>query len=338
MGDFHPLKGKDLTMKKKNLIFLLLLATNSICAENISISTSALFWKADQEGLNYVIKNDQGTGSITKGSTRLLSPQCDYGFRINAQKAMPCYGVESELVWTHFTSHAHKNVTSPDGGALYSVWTSPNASLTSPTSGKGKWDLGVDVGIFEVSKTYSLSSCLDFKPHIGIIAASTRQQIDLDFSGGTSTGSVFTVLDDKIRMTNNYWGVGIQVGVDGVWDWTESIGLYFKSAFSILNGNFYLKQSESVLFDGINGAVSVLNIKDNINRSRVLAELGFGICWKTTLTKCSPFVLQLGWDQLYFFGQHQLKRFTNQSMPGAHVATSGDLTLQGVTLTGTFSF
>jgi len=333
-------------MKKLNFILATLFFTATLNAENCCknkicnkyyLSGSALLWDADEEGLDFVFENDLGTDSVTDASLKQLSPKWACGYRVEAGASLPCYGLETGVAWTHFSSHAQKEAEAPFGGALFSVWTAPN-NLTSPTSGSGEWDLSMNMFLLELGKTFCLNQCVAITPNIGLVGASINQSIDFNFNGGVSYGGAYPVIDDNIRMTNNYWGIGLRAGINGKWQWTNCFGLYTKGALSILNGNFYVKQSESVQFSGVNGYTNLLDIKDTYYRARILAELGLGIYWETTIRSCGRFTLQLGWEQLYFFGQNQLNRFTTSQSPGVHVATDGDLSLQGITVRGTFFF
>lgn len=333
-------------MKKIHIFYALLAISGSIQAENCCgdlkkntyyISGSALLWDADEEGIDFVYKNEQGFGSLTDASLKELSPKWNCGYRIEAGAALPCFGLETEFAWTHFSSHAHEDAEAPLGGALFSVWTSPN-TLTSPTSGTGEWDLSLNLYLWEVGKTFCLNNCIDVIPNIGLIGGSINQHIDLNFNGGVAVGSSYPVLDDKIRMTNNYWGVGLRGGLKGLWQWTKCMGLYAKGAFSVLNGHFNVEQHESVLFSNVNGYTNVLDVNDRFYRARILTELGVGVYWETAFLSCGRFALQVGWEQLYFFGQNQLNRYTSSDSPGIHTSTNGDLSLQGVTIRGTFVF
>ncbi|MCB1113006.1 MAG: hypothetical protein H7A37_07925 [Chlamydiales bacterium] len=331
----------------KNIYFVFALLTmasyahtplNGHPCHHYEIYASALFWEADEEGVDFVFSNDQGTGSITEGHLKQLSPKWNCGYRIGVAGDVACYNVETDLAWTHFSSHTHKGAAAPANGALYSIWTSPSASITSPTSGRGDWDLCLDTILMDLYNPCFSCGCVEIAPHLGVIIAFISQDLNLNFSGGVSSGSVTEVLDDEIRMSNDYWGLGIRPGISGRWQWNDCLGIYANGAFSIVGGSFHVKQSESVLFDISDTPVEILDIDDRMYRTTILAELGLGIYWETEVLRCRPVSFQLGWEQLYFFGQNQLKRFTNASAPGIYLPISGDLSLQGITLKGSVLF
>ena len=313
-------------------IFIVLLSTELV-AMDVQFSPSILVWEAKEEGLELAIDNKIGSSSITDGTMEYLPRHWDWGFRLGVDACLPCLGLNGELAWTHFSSCSSWHKKADDSGGLFSIWTTPCASITAETKGSAKWDIQLDLVNLEFSKSFCPACCLELHPHLGLVAGSIDQTLHLHFSGGVGKGISALVLDDAIRMRNDYKGVGLRGGINGFWNWMCGMKLYGKCACSVLYGCFDNRQKETIDFEGVNDPSVALNLKDSFHRTKVFTELSLGI---SKTWQC--FTLELEWDQLFFIGQNQLKRFVALQDPGINTSSNGDLTFQGFSLKGSFSF
>lgn len=326
-----------------SLIPLASLAAEECCDPCVcwKLSISPIVWQAHEEGLDYAIKNQSGLAFISDhGDVKRIDSDWDWGVRLNFEYQTNCVG-DVELMWTYYNTDGTSSASAPFPEALFPVWTTPGATITSSTSAKAKWELCLNLLDLRLGARYNPTCYLELRPFIALSTAWIDQDFRIETSGGTSTGgAALIVLDDSVKMKNDYWGIGPKLGVKANWDLGCGFTLFGNVDGSILYGDFCLTQKEKVLFEGLTPKTTYLDLKnDSFWLSRVYLDFLLGFRWEWCLC-CGDYSIgfEAGWENLVFFGQNQLKRFTDDTNPGIHVPVNGDLTIQGITLSATFGF
>ena len=311
------------------------------CCNHWDLSVSPLFWQAHEDGLDYMIKNQSGLAFINNhGSVKRINFNWDWGVRVGLGYQTDCIG-DLEAEWTYFSTSAKDSTSADFPAGLFSVWTIPGSSITPSTKAKARWKLDLNRLDVKLGVTLFPTCYLKIKPYIALSTAWIDQKFNINSSGGVMQGpAAFVVLDDDINMNNDFWGIGPKVGLDTTWYLGCGFSLVGNFDFSILYGRFDLDQTESILFQGITPATVYLDLKnDDFWISRVNLDFLLGVKWEYIFCDCCySLSVEAGWENLYFFGQNQLKRFVDDSNPGMNVSTNGDLTFQGLTLKVNFGF
>ncbi len=336
-------------MKAQTLLATTLIAFSTLqaeecdpsCCPNWSLSVSALFWQAQEDGLDYMIKNESGLAFVNNnGSVKRVDPDWDWGFRLGLGYRSNC-DMDFRLNWTWFCTDGTDSTSADFPAGLFHVWTIPGSSLTPATQAKAKWDLKLNIIDLEMGAPLSPTCYLDIRPFIALSTAWIDQKLNIDSSGGVSTGgAALTVLDDAIRMKNDFWGIGPKIGLDTDWCIGCGFSIFGNIDLSLLYGRFDIDQTESILFENLTPATTYLDLKnDKFWLSRASLDIILGVKWEYWFC-CDSYYLSIdaGWENLFFFGQNQLKRFVDDSNPGINVPTSGDLSIQGLTLRASFGF
>lgn len=338
-------------MKKTLLTFLApltLLAADESCCDsyndccmNWKFAISPLLWQAHEEGLDYAIKNQSGLAFINNnGNVKRIDFDWEWGVRLNLEYDTCCIG-DLEVEWTYFRTTGKDSTSAIFPEAIFPVWTIPGSSITPSTKAKANWKLILNLLDLRLGAHYCPTCFLELRPFLALSTGWLDQKFNIDASGGVSQGgAALTVLDDDIDMKNDFWGIGPKFGLKTNWNLGCGFSLFGNGNIAILYGEFDLSQKEKILFEGLTPATTYLDIrKDKFWLSRVYLDFILGFRWEWIFC-CGDYSLgfEAAWENLFFFGQNQLMRFTDDTNPGIQLPVKGDLTIQGLTLTASFGF
>lgn len=307
---------------------------------NVTASGGALYWKAYEEGLDYVIKNNSGTAFINNdASVKRMELGWNWGFRIGLEYEIPHQKMDLESTWTSYVSTATSHSKAEFPATLFSVWTYPGAGISSETEAKAKARLKFNVVDLMMGATFSPRSFLDIKPRAGLASAWIDQKFNIHLSGG-STSSPALVLDDHIVLKNNFWGIGPKFGLNTTWSLGCGFNIIANVDISVLYGEFEIKQDETVLSSGLSPATTYVDVDSNrFHLLRAYLDMMLGLGWDHMFHNDRYHLsLQAGWENNILWGQNQLMRFITTSDPGVNVSGKGDLCIEGLTLKASFSF
>ena len=308
-------------------------------AYGVTVSGSALFWKPYEEGLDYAIQNVGATAVNNDGMVKRPRFDWNWGSRINFGYEIPREKMDLDLSWTWYTSSGtvSSNVTSPT--TLFSVWSLPNLAGNAyeyqSTAHTHLIFNRIDLGM---SGTFAPRSFLELTPLIDLSALWIHQKFDFNLSGGPGINGR-SVVDDKIAMKNNFFGIGPKLGINTLWNLGYGLGIFGNFDLSLLYGFFDISQSEIVTFTGT-GPNTYLDLPSNsYHDPRMNFDLMLGLSWDWMFA-CGKYHLHLdaGWENSIFLGQNQLMRFTSTTYPGINNLVKGDLSLQGLTMRALFTF
>lgn len=305
----------------------------------VTISGSALYWNAYEDGLDYAIQNTGASTLNNGGDVKRASFDWDWGARADLEYQVPDRRMDLSLSYTYYKTEGSvsSSVTSPV--SLFSVWSVPTQAGTAfefQSNAHAHLTLNmIDLGM---SGTFAPLSFLDITPFIDLSTAWIHQKFDFDLSGGPGILGLFVVEDD-IDMKNNFWGIGPKFGIDTLWSFGGGFGLCGNFNLSLLYGFFNVAQTETVTFNGA-APITVLDVAENKpHLPRLNFDLFLGLRWDTMFS-CNRyhFLLEAGWEGMMFLGQNQLMRFVNQDNSGINLTVNGDLALQGLSVRAAFTF
>lgn len=330
---------------KKKLALCLILTQLSISADQHQACTEpckrfygfvdALYWGAYEDGLDYVIKNNNGATLInTCGAVERAEFKRNGGFRLGAGYHNQKRDMHITTHWTRFHTSGSSCISTTFPVTLFSVWTNPASISNSEQNAQTCIRLNLDMLDTQLHTQFAPTSSVDITPLIGIAYARINQTFNINLNGGQSQGPFALVLDDNINMCNNFWGVGPKIGMRSDWSLGCGIRAFGYLDLALLYGKFKVKQFENVLFSNNVPETTYLDITCNrFATCRPRFDLMIGLAWeKTICNERYKLDLQAGWEQLYFFGQNQLMRFLDDVQEGANMTVNGDLAIQGLTV------
>lgn len=161
------------------------------------------------------------------------------------------------------------------------------------------WRLHMGIGDLLLERSFPISSCFSWTPTWGVRYAMVRKK---------------TYLGSTTNMKNKYWGVGPVIGLEGLWQICDWLGIFARSGYSLLYGSLYLHQD-----------IEELKLYDEATEEKNISEIAAGL----RLSK-GGFYGQVAFEVFWLPGQNQLYKdlITNQ----------GDLSLHGVSFGLGFNF
>ena len=310
---------------------------------DLFLTADALFWRAEEDGLEFAERTFQGTGSnFTDG--KVLNPDFDWkwGFRVGIGYNTPHDGWDLYLNWVRFTTHSHKEYSVNPAAiiprdALYASTgsNSANGPTTNIHEAENHWHLKLNLLDLEMGREFFVSKWLTLRPFVGVRSAWIDQKIDNDYKFETSVGATETAysIDQRCR----FWGLGVRSGLNTLWSLGCGWGIYGNAAISLLPGRFHIRYDQ----DSTTAAVTTEHdSKDHLNVARAVTDLALGLRWdKLTCDDAYHIAIRVGFEQHHFFGQNQFRNYNyDTSIRPISRASIGDLSTHGVTAGFEFGF
>jgi hypothetical protein len=220
-------------------------------------------------------------------------------------------------------------------------------SLTS-LSAQSHYKLHFNMLDWEMGREFFAGKSLTLRPFFGVRSAWIKQKYEVDYNNVYVTSPVCSKFTTNI--TNNFWGLGPRVGLNGEWQLGSGLSLYGNAALSALYGFFHLYQSEHVdnpiddpdqgpLFPTADAAGQVTGINNSFHAVKVATDLQIGLRWDYMFCHDACHIgLHAGWQQELFFSQNQIMNFPNLYEIGQFYQNQGDLGFQGWTVGARFDF
>ena len=307
-----------------------------------------LYWRANEEGLNYAVQSLEfagrgfGPGIATRGidgKVHHISPGYHSGFRIGASAVLPWDKWDLQLYWTSYHNDSDSSVKQKPLQVAWPILLNIN-NIPLALSAKADWKIHFNVLDLELGRSFFVAKHLSIRPFIGFEAAWIKQNLNADYFNITlfQFGQVFPGDDISSRTRNHFSGYGLRGGLNTKWPLFWGISLMGNVSFSLLCSDFDISQYEK----NIHGSPRT-SLKDDLHLTSQSLQMFAGICWEWQFMKnrCY-FNLHAGWEQQIWFDQNQMNIFLNDSSLRANVGNTinqqGDLTLSGLTLGAAFGF
>lgn len=283
-----------------------------------------LYWNAREDGLEYLAYS---RGTINPGQSINLnlletSSSWDPGVRLGFRAVDNCTGQVWALAWTHLNSKADSHVSTPtDEGSYYLIKRDtviqfiPAFDIVDSFDADAHWKLDYDVLDVATSLPFDVCSGLTVNPFVGVRAAWINQKFDNNVT--TLNFNVETNRFEKI--TNDFNGVGLRLGVGFTWDVCECFSLVATGSGSLLYGRFHV--IDRVVTDSER---LVGDYDFHRHRIRPNLEAYVGLSRNQPLFGCLGNI-RIGYDFSYWFDQNQIP---GQIQPD--VTKSSDLAFQGL--------
>lgn len=321
------------------------------------VTADFLYWIAHEEGLEYAtrgLKTSPGAvgGSASEpvppGSAHNVDFEWGPGFRIGAGYTLPKSFWDLGLTWTHYSTDAKGSASHAGDFRFNPLWAVLNHPLHTIdagvlTSGSAKWHLHYNTLDLELSRYFFPHKYFSIKPHAGVRAAWINQKYDIRYMFGQA-GAVTNVLTDvSIKNHNDYSGAGFKIGIDSLWHFNRYFGIFANGSFSLLGGNFEIKDKETTLSTTValstQPDLDFIDTHDNFFDLIPELEVALGFNFQVTPER-ERYRLEFnaGWEYLLWFDQNQIRNYTNAADGGKYIRQRGNLQLMGFTLNAKLHF
>jgi hypothetical protein len=328
-----------------------------------------LLWKAEEDGLEYVVYLTPLDSSSLSFSGKDYAPKFNWGkgFRVGAGYRFGMHdNWDLDVIWTWFYNKAKSSITSPEPdpsfepNVMHPTWGGPvftdisgGVSLTSQAIyGKGSWALHYNVGDIELGRHYFISKALSLRPCIGLRAAWINQDYSVHYIRVIRyalAGVQFAQLAPaSFFADNDFHGLGPRLNLDLQWHFSCHWSVLGKISGSLLYGPFKNRQTLNTHllteFHGVAAFPSLIfTEKSKFNRFQTNLEAALGLQWESDFQRVRHFSLGVFYELTEWFRQNRLVHasttsdgnFANTTAPGItstpYVKEHGNLGLHGLT-------
>jgi hypothetical protein len=320
-------------------------------SQGVILSGDFLYWKANEDGLEYAAKITNHTPFTVSNNLNMdaqlkdVKFKWDPGFRV-ALGYLFNNNDHWDLVleWTRIHTKAHSEVSSNNLNttSIQALWA-PNVVNYPLNFASSHWRLSYNVLDLSLGRSYFVGKTTMLHPYVGLRGASLRQHLHAKYNGfffptPFNTAPV-TPITDKFSGKNNYSAAGIRVGSDFLWHFNRYFGLFSDFSASLLCGQFNVKETVTAWQQPTTPIVpSTVKLKEHLNRTRVNVEAAIGFQGEVMFNnEKQRLAFTLAYELSEWFSQNQLIQpfMTNdpQSVNQVVIPTSknGDLSLQGGT-------
>lgn len=181
------------------------------CGGDFTIEVAALYWKADQDGMEYAVENqvqipsqNSSIGQVNNlVDAEYKTPKFEYnwGFRLGLGYCTTCDGWDIGVSWTRFKGKGNScdEAEGEENISLLPLWSafnSLNGRILYANEINTHFNLQIDSVQIELGRDFWVSRYLSFRPHVGISIAKLDQNFTIIHKGGS-----WEAIDDGIAFT-----------------------------------------------------------------------------------------------------------------------------------------
>lgn len=296
-----------------------------------AVNADFLWWKAVEDSLPVAIitdTTDTDLGTAQSADILNLNHKWDPGFRIGVGYT-PC-GCDWNLVaeWTHFNTKASRSFDpGTEDETIIPQWGSLTPFGAELATLSSNWHLQLNWADFLFNKTFCVDPCFELGIHAGLRAVWLHQKFNFSLVNAADTP-----VTNNLNSKSDYNSLGIVAGLDASWLVGCGISVNASAGGSLLYGRQKSSVSES-LITGV--GTNTIAGSSNYYISRAMTDVSLGLGWHGNITSCLEAALEIDWEHHILFCQNQFPRgsSTSNSRP-----RDGDLTIQGLTVSGTIFF
>lgn len=310
------------------------------------ISADFIWWKTHIGAMEYAISgiNDIGANvpnytNVSKGHTH--QPDFDFkpGFKVGLGMDFAHDGWDLIAEYTWLQGGSQKNSFTSEEGvgsatSLNVVDPVGAIMIMSVESGRSTWKQSFNVVDLMLGRNFFVSRYLSLKPSVGLKSAWIDEKLNLGFITTPPAVAIDGVTSVKQQRKQDMWGLGIRLGLDGVWHFAKNWGLYGNIDATALWSDFHVRaKTKTVALLPPNQTSSItttnLNTEESIQEVMGVLEASLGLTYMTWFHRDEyQFQVQAGWEeQVWLNFNHFVEN-----------PKSGDLSLQGLTIKASFKF
>lgn len=298
------------------------------------LTADLLVWQARENGLALgTLSHSTTENVVANGQVKNIDFEWDVGFRVGVGYNMPHDGWDLSLTWLRFYTDGHRSSHANSDETIYPRLAHPgDIAADNNTCQKlhGHWHLHLNQLDLDLGREFFVSKWLTFRPHIGLRTDWIWQKLRVDYDNFVQFHK-----DVEVKDKDDWWGIGVQGGVDTQWGLGGGWSIYGNFDAAILYG------FHQASFDDQNGfsTQKFVDTKNSYHISHPVLDLQLGLRWDYMFSHDRFHLgLQAGWEHHVYFNQNQFMYFVDDYNNGVFVSNQGDLTFQGWTFGARFDF
>lgn len=309
------------------------------CGWDVSLFASFLYWEAFQDGMSPAsVRPTFNAGGFPTLTGAIAAPHFSYqpGFKVGLgfNTNYDDWTGWLEYTWFHQrvtgSSSPPQTIAQEPGSWEVSHWfgTLDGFGVAGEPI-ETSWTMNLDLVDAMLKRPYYQGTQLTISPYAGLRTLFLRQRYVIDLL--EPTGAAFSINQSHSA------AIGPHLGVTGHWFLAKGFRFEGQAAGSLLYTHYSKISARYFSRDSTNLSLPLYGAVYNVNKVRPVAELGLGLGWGTYLSSQRYFFdLSLRYDFMYMWKQNVMRHMLS-SFEGNDNDT-GDLTLNGLTLTAAFDF
>jgi len=311
---------------------------------DLFISADFIYWKAYQNGLEYANSAVTATptspaGTLAQGDYATPKGKFQPGFKVGLGLEFEHDGWDlfAQYTWLAPTSKTTSTLAPTGANGLYPVVGSTvsdafGGAAPALSSASAQFTMHYNVVDLEVGRNFFVSRYMTLRPHFGLKADWITQRLNVsqDFSTAQFTT---TYNSEQSNHKLKTWGLGIRCGLDPVWHFSRSWGMYGEFAFSALYSRFKNKGTDTLYTGAAQTGTSAqfANGQQSYHGVTPVLELGLGLSYMGWFyDEAYMLEVKAGWEEQVWFLNNQLVTGTTSG--------SGNMSTQGFTMKVGFHF
>ncbi|WP_420420980.1 Lpg1974 family pore-forming outer membrane protein [Simkania sp.] len=280
----------------------------------VYVTADFLYWKARQDGMEYVAVFEASFPSNTFSQVSIRSIEIDFeykpGFRLGLGGDLPWDGWDLYLNWTRlsFDISSTKTSNQADLDLIEGLFSSPPFL---GTRARIDWDLTHNALDFEMGRRLFLSSSLTVRPAWGLKTVWFDEEIKRRLDHVelfNPNGPGLPGAPEFLNFDFDIWGIGPMLSLSGKWNWAYGLGLVGQFSGAILW--YDIDQNTHVQDNGVEdqgGSVRVVTqanvkLKYDTNRIRPWVQAFVGLDWEWCfIPNWLSVQLAIGYEVQYFW-------------------------------------
>jgi hypothetical protein len=297
-----------------------------------------LYWRADQDGLEYAVELKQ-IASTSDSKNRVLKPEVQWnaGFRVGLGYTFSSQDYwDLMALWTHFNTHlsgsksVNFNLNGQNNSAIIPWW---GASLLGSFGNEGSvdWKLHYNTYDLDLGRNYFVSKTFSVHPFIGIRGATIKQNYHASYR--------IALIPTSFDANLNFWGIGAHIGTALQWHCTRSFSFLGNFGGSLLYGNTKIQEETKGLVIGSPTQTSKAKLNEHLTGGSVNLDAMVGFQWEKFFYE-NKYRLSIvaGYEWSEWFAQNRIIKadlvpsLMEQLPANLFNKSSGNLMLQGANL------
>ncbi len=330
---------------------------------DVFLTADFIYWKVNQHGLGYANTAYKPTADTTYSQvvqgakTYHAGSKYDPGFKVGLGLQFEHDGWDLYAQYTWLANGKDTDSVSNNTSSKYlwaeSGYIALNANgqrAVALEHAKGEYQTNFNVIDLEMGRNFFVSRYMTLRPHFGLKGSFNHSKFHqyytfdnaLNTTAGTSGTPFVTYWPaafkfEDVKSDFRAYGIGIRAGLDPVWHFTRSWGMYGKLAVTAQYTYNRTQNIDMAYLAASNGTKNYASGTQLARANRVsshnivpIIELGLGLTYMTWFYDESyMFDIKAGWEEQVWINYGEYLNATH---------TDGNLSLQGFTLKFGFHF
>ena len=283
-----------------------------------SLGVEALYWQPNNGDFQYALTRKQTTGTNATHNaltTKEVSNDYDWGFRLDGTYHIPFQGKDVELSWVHFdhdqisdSSNAYRTGSNAEN-AVNLPWDYVSPALGDSTQAfdsiHGKSEYDYDHVDLVFGQKIKVGNRVMLRPFAGARWAEidTKNTAAAKFADQSAVSP--TDINQNWRFKSDFEGVGPRVGMDGDLDLGNGFGISVRAGLSLLVGDQKNSNAgeQTTIADDSTQTVDVLSHRVSKTIRVVPAtDVKLGVNYTHVFSQSLAALVEVGYEVNNYFG------------------------------------